>query len=151
MQTNTILRIPHKDSRKMDFPCENASMESFYTYQTGCFFMSPSPCSIPEKCGLAIDKCVETPAKLTSPTVFLWEQHRRAKEGCLYALDYKRILVSSGHGAHGKPSHREQRSEKQENRIYSEVTGQHTAAGPRGWSSHPMCVSTRNAKACSWT
>lgn len=71
VQTNTILRIPPKDSREMDFPCEDASVE----YQSWCFVIFPSPSSTLEKCGLKVDKHVKTNAKFTSPHVFLWEKH----------------------------------------------------------------------------
>ena len=62
---------------------------------------------------------MKTDAKFTSPDVFLWEKCGRAKEGCLYDLGYKRVFVSPGHVAHGKPGNCEQRREKQEDGIYS--------------------------------
>lgn len=69
--------------------------------------------------------------KRTSPDVFLWKKHRRARESCLYDLDYKRILVSSGPVAHGKLVDWEQRREKQENGIYSASWGHSAAHGSR--------------------
>lgn len=79
----------------------------------------PLPSSAPEKCGLKIDKCVKTNAKFTSLVVLLWEKHRRAKEECLYNLDYKRIPVSYGHIVHGSLRDQLQRRKKQENWMYS--------------------------------
>ena len=127
VQTNPILRIPPKDRREMDFPCEDASVE----YQSWCFIIFPSPSSTLEKCGLKVDKHVKTDAKFTSPHVFLWEKHGGgAKEGSLYDLDHKRSLVSSGYVALGKLGDCEQRRGKQENGIYSASWG-HSAAHSR--------------------
>lgn len=113
----------------MDFPCEDASLE----YQCRCFIIFPSPSSTPEKCGLKIDTCVKTNAHFTPPDVFLWEKHWRAKEGCLCDLDYKRILVSSGHVAHGKPGDWAKEREAGEWDLFSELRWQRSPQQPNPW------------------